>query len=206
MAILHSFLPVPPEFSNCFFFLTSAPAWVISSSCRNFNTTWVLMPPLSISSLWTSPWIQTHVSTSLFCLMSDMSLQLSLFHNWAPDFLFLVSLTFPVSLETSRVILSAWNLWGIYDSFLWHLMFHASGKSCQLHLQNMSLCHFFFSLHLDPPWSKPPSSFSWVTGSYISLLTCLFAFALDSLLSVLNPETSFCAEVKLIWAPYLKSP
>lgn len=56
MAILHSFLPVPPEFSlKLLFFLTALPAWVISSSCRNFNTTWVLMPPLSISSLWTSP-------------------------------------------------------------------------------------------------------------------------------------------------------
>ena len=31
------------------------------------------------------------MSTSLFHLMSDMNLQLSLFQNWAPDFLFLVS-------------------------------------------------------------------------------------------------------------------
>ena len=31
------------------------------------------------------------MSTSLFHLMSDVNLQLSLFQNWAPDFLFLVS-------------------------------------------------------------------------------------------------------------------
>lgn len=187
MAILHSFLPVPPEFSNCFsFWLRSLPGW-------SHRVAGISIPRGCWCLLWVYlhfgrlPWIQTHVSTSLFCLMSDMSLQLSLFHNWAPDFLFLVSLTFPVSLETSRVILSLEPL-----RHLWFLSLTSYvpciRKSCQLHLQNMSLCHFF-SLHLDPPWSKPPSSFSWVTGSYISLLTCLFAFALDSLLSVLNPET-----------------
>lgn len=99
------------------------------------------------------------MSTSLFHLMSDMNLQLSLFQNWAPDFLFLVSLTFPVSLETSKVILSLEPL-----RHLWFLSLTSYvpciRKSRQLHLQSMSLSDHFFSLHLDPAWSKPPSSLS----------------------------------------------
>lgn len=179
MAILDSFLPVPPEFSNCFsFWLCCLPGWShrlggISVPCGCWCLLWAY---LHFGCL---PWIQTHVSTSLFCLMSDMSLQLSLFQNWAPDFLFLVSLTFPVSLETSRVILSLEPL-----RHLWFLSLTSYvpwiRKSCQLHLQNVCLSGHFFSLHLDPPWSKPPSS---SPGS----LGLILASLLVSLLLPLTP-------------------
>lgn len=53
----------------------------------------------------------------------------------------------------------------------------------------MSRSDHFFSLPLDSPWSKLLTSFLWLTRSYISLLTGIFGFALDPLLSFLKPRT-----------------